>query len=524
MSSLKLAVALTAALVVAVGCWPALAADGSDRPLAAAARCESLAGATLAGAVLESAQTVPASPASVEHCHVRGSIEKALKFEVRLPSQWNKKILYTGGGGWDGYIDLTYHSAESLAAGYVQVASNGGHLSTAPAGAEWTDARPFLNNPKAQEMFGTLSIHTVLQVVKALVKVRYAGVAERYYYEGCSNGGREGLIQATKFPHDFDGIVVRAPAWNLSKLLTAVNSMSQRWGKAPLSAAKGELIATAVVDQCDALDGVRDGMVHNVSACHFDPAEIACRPGRNSATCLTPQEVIAERARMAPVKFDNGELIYPGWDPGSEYRDPSGLPGAEFQDYAQFWGTDGKALGGLETMAEGYVKYWVTSDPLFDRLAFNPNQHKAAIALTSTILDATPDLATYFKLGGKLILIHGTDDNAISYRSSIDYFNAVASAVGGESVRDQSMAFFLAPGVLHCLGGRGPDQIDLLPAVAHWVEDGRRPSAVGGLTLDRRDAAGKVKFSRPLCQYPLFARYKGGGDIDLASSYSCAEH
>jgi hypothetical protein len=518
---------VTAAFVIfsiLAGCQ--ISAAGAERKDGASpnasAVCTGLQGQRIAGAVLKTAVLVPRTANAIEHCFVTGSIEESLRFEIRLPTRWNHKVLYTGGGGWDGYIDLPYNSASSLIDGYVQVASNGGHLSSAATGWEWVDARPFLKNARAQQLYGSMSVHTVLQVAEAIVKKRYGSAPKKHYFEGCSNGGREGLIAASRFPFDFDGIVVHAPAWNITNLSLAINAISKRIASYPLSEAKAGAIAAAVVNKCDGLDGVKDGIVHNVAACNFDPEEIACPKNTNKSSCLTPDEIATERLRMATLKYNNGKSIYPGWAPGSEYKNPSGLPDAEYTDYSFMWGTGGEKSGALETVAEGYIRYWVTSDPELDTHIFEPDRYSTEIDLTSTIIDATPDLSTYFSIGGKLILIHGTDDNAISYRSSVDYFKAVAVAVGGEQVRDKSMEFFLAPGVMHCMGGNGPDRVDLARAVDHWVDGGKRPSEAG-LKLERLDASGNVTLSRPLCRYPKFARYSGVGKTEDASSYVCAE-
>jgi hypothetical protein len=483
--------------------------------------CMALQGQRIAGAVLETATLVPATAQATEHCHVTGAIETALKFEIRLPTRWNHKLLYTGGGGFDGYIDLPYNSASSLIDGYVQVASNGGHLSTAEPGWEWTDAKPFFKNPRAQLMFASTSVHTVLQVAKAIVHKRYGSLPTKRYFEGCSNGGREGLVSATRFPHDFDGVVVHAPGWNITKLSLAGNAISKRLAEHPLSEAKAQAIADAVLSKCDGLDGIQDGVVHNVAACQFDPSEMACPVGADAASCLTTEEVKTEQVRMAPLAFANGELIYPGWAPGSEYKNPSGLPDANYVDYAFMWRTEATKPGALELIADGFIRYWLTGTPDLDTRTFDLEKHKEVIDAASTMLDAEPNLATFFAVGGKLILIHGTDDNTISYRSSIDYFNAVAAASGGAEARDKSMEFFLAPGVMHCMGGNGPDKVDLARAIDGWVGKGRRPSEAG-LTLERQDIDGHTQLSRPLCRYPTFARYKRSGDTHTASSYTCA--
>lgn len=469
-------------------------------------KCAVFAGASLAGAALKQATLVPAATGAAEYCKVTGTLHGTLNFEVHLPTEWNNRLLYAGGGGWDGSINITPISPSGSTAGYVLVASDGGRQGDA------LDASVFLNNPTAQADFGYLSIHSVNEIAKEIVRKRYGSDAEFSYFEGCSNGGREALIQATRFPNDFDGIVVRAPAYSFTELFQAfvANGKALAAPGGQLSDAKVSLIGKTVTAQCDALDGVADGIVSNQEACTFDPAVLRCTAG-DADTCLTDPQIATAKTIYAELKRADGTSVYPGWGPGGE---DLGWP---------VWVT-GSAIGGTGLQFQfgsGLVKYWVTGDPSFNVLGFDPEFYSAGLRLAATTLDATPDLRSFFGQGGKMILAHGTNDWAISYKGSIKYFNDVATAVGGTSTRDASMEFFLQPGVQHCAGGVGPDTVDLLGAVAKWREGGAKPSTQSVVATKLDPTTKAPMLARPLCKYPSFPKYKGSGDLNSADSYSC---
>ncbi|HRI50189.1 MAG TPA: tannase/feruloyl esterase family alpha/beta hydrolase [Pseudomonadota bacterium] len=464
--------------------------------------CAALVGATIGEAKLTSATLVAPSGAAGEHCKVTGELHTTLKFVAKLPTTWNKKLLYTGGGGWDGEIADFQLSPSGATGGYVTVASNGGHSD--PTGAV------FLNNPQVQKDFGYLQIHSVLEVVRQVVRQRYGTDAEKYYFEGCSNGGREALIQATRYPADFDGIVVRAPAYSFTELVLAFNN-NMKHQKATaggaVTAAKASTIATAVLKSCDALDGVADGIVSNIDKCAFDPGSLLCAAAEND-TCLTTEQLSTVKAIYAEFKV-NGNPVYPGWGPGGE---DLGWP---------MWLIGDSMMPALQLFfGESLIRYWLVNDPNFNSLTFDPSSYLQQLADAAKTLDASFDLKAFFARQGKMILVHGTSDWAISYKGSIKYWNNVAAAVGSAAARDASMEFFLQPGVQHCFGGAGPDTVDLLGAVDGWVTRGQRPSAAN-LVSKKYDMGGSVTMERPLCPYPQYPRYNGTGDRKVAASYTC---
>lgn len=495
----------------------ACGSDGQDPPITEPPvqtpqeACDALSGATIGEATLSDSTLVAAAGQIGEHCKVTGLLGTSLRFEVYLPTEWNKKLLYFGGGGFDGSIpagNLILRPWEA-SGGYVTVASNGGHDD--PSGAV------FLDNPEVQKDFGYLQIHKVLGAVLAIVEERYGEQPARRYFEGCSNGGREALIQATRWPEDFDGVVVRAPAYSFTELLLAFNNNMKYMLGTPgghIDAAKATVIGNAVLAECDALDGISDGVVSHVAACAFDPASLLC-PGADDGTCLTQQQVETAQVIYGEFKLADGTSIYPGWGPGGEDT-LEGFP-------AWLSGVPGIFPIPLHmTFAESLIRNWILSDPAYDTLQFAPEDHRPAIARVAETLDASTDLKAFFARKGKVILVHGTNDWAISYKGSIKYWEGVAEAVGGESARDENMEFFLQPGVQHCAGGSGADTVDLLSPLVRWVEEGTPPSAQS-IVSSKLDMAGAVQFQRPLCKYPEYPRYDGSGDMNDAASYTCTQ-
>ena len=470
-----------------------------------ARRCQALTGRTVGGAVIGDAALQPsASPASAP-CIVNGALHETLKFRIALPADWNGRLLYVGGGGWNGAISPFAFAPSPERAGYAIVASDSGHS------ANGIDASWALGNPQAQMEFAFLSVHSVAEATKALVRDFYGSAPHHSYFEGCSNGGREGLVSATRFPSDFDGIIARAPANYWASLFTKFVRNGQRQLSSPAAALGPEqarIVEQTALRQCDALDGLADGTVANPDACHVRLEDALCTSG-NSTQCLTGEQLETARTFYSELRSADGTLIYPGWAPGGEGQGwPAWITGA---------GAGPGVRGAQSLFGEGFYKYWVLADPNADMMQVDPEKHRPALALADTLLSATSDLRTFFNLGNKLILWHGTADWGITYRASVRYYDEVSAAIGGDARRDESMEFYLAPGVQHCAGGSGADAVDLLTPLQRWVESGERLS---GLVAQKRDQSGQVTLARPLCRYPAIPQYRGG-DVAAADSFTC---
>jgi feruloyl esterase len=444
---------------------------------AQAQRCKALTGRTIAGAVIGKATLQPTATPAGASCMVDAALHETLRFRVALPASWNGRLLYEGGGGWNGAISPQAFAPAPERAGYVIVASDSGHS------ASGIDASWALGNPRAQMEFAFLSVHSVSEATKAIVRAFYGSAPRHSYFEGCSNGGREALVSASRFPSDFDGIIARSPANYWSSLFTSFLRHSQRQLSSPAAAIgpqQAQIVEQTALRQCDALDGLADGVIANPGACHVRLEDAQCKPG-STAQCLTGEQIMTAESFYAPLNATDGTMLYRGWAPGGEGQGWSawltGAPGAP------------RPIGAQGLFGEGFYKYWVLADPNANMMQVDPEKHRPALALADTLLTASPDLRTFFSLGNKLILWHGTADWAITYRASVRYYDEVAKAVGGDARRDQSMGFYTAPGVQHCGGGSGADVADLLTVLQHWVESGKRPL---DLIAQKKDQSGKV--------------------------------
>ncbi|WP_257450565.1 tannase/feruloyl esterase family alpha/beta hydrolase [Archangium lipolyticum] len=467
-------------------------------------RCEGFRGRTLEGASITGAELVAASGQLPEYCKVSGALPPSLEFEVRLPSSWNGKTVHAGGGGFDGFIPSGDVYTQK---GYASIASNGGHTGDVLDGS-------FALDPQKLDDFAYLSIHRVQPVAKAIIQERYGTSSTKTYFEGCSNGGREALIEAQRWPEDFDGIIARAPAYNFVELLLAFNRNTRQLSKpgANLSSAKLVALGKAVLDACDAKDGVADGMISLPSACQFDPAVLRCL-GAERDDCLTSEQETSVRTIYSPFVL-NGATLNQGWPPGGE-ADPDGWA-------AWITGNGNATLSLSGLFGSGLIKFFITRDPDFDPLTFEPNDWLPRIDEVSDLVSAnSTDLTRFRARGGKLILWHGGTDAAISQKGTDVYYENLVQAAGGLAEADTFVEYFPAPGVNHCAGGAGADSVDLLTALENWVEKGVAPSQAGLVAAKLNPQTGETVLSRPLCKYPQYPRYNGSGDVNSAGSFTC---
>ncbi len=503
--------------------------------VAAQQTCESLINLKLPHTTITSAATVAEATARgagtiPPHCEVKGTSrptsDSEIKFQVWLPvSGWNGKYQQVGNGGWAGSIPAP---VEPLRRGYATAGTDDGHSS---GGAEWA-----IGHPEKLIDFGYRAVHeTRLQAV-AIVEAFYGKGTSRNYFVGCSDGGREALMEAQRFADDFDGIIAGAPANYWTHLVT-----SGLWDErallddaaATIPAAKLPAIQKAAIEQCDALDGVKDGLIEDPRVCHFDPGAIECR-GADSPECLTTPQIGALRKIYGgPKNPRTGASIYPGKSPGVEsvtgtwgawiIPGPQGTPSG-FGFANSFY---------LQALYEGLKTDFRTLN--FDSDVAYADE-KAGPVLNST----NPDLRSFRARGGRLIQYHGWGDAAIAPQNSIDYYEMVRTFMnqypnGRMNVRepvDDFYRLFMVPGMGHCGGGIGPNSFgngapvaqadperDLVTALDRWVEKGIAPDHFVG-TGKSVSAPGKV-LTRPLCAYPKVAHYKGSGDINDATNFSC---
>lgn len=489
----------TSAATLALGL--AACSPSSDAPEGAAittAQCTEVDAASL-GAVSATGEWIAAADGLPAYCEVTATLSPAEGSEIgvvyRLPEQWNGKLLGLGGGGWAGNITLEAAS-DGLRKGYATLQTDGGHASTSPWDNSWAA------NPEAATDFSWRAIHEMTKAGKLLVADRYGNEHQRAYFHGCSTGGRMALMEAQRFPEDYDAIIAGAPVYTLQVQTSAVlrNNAFAR-GNGGFSAEDLSLVHDAVMAACDAQDGLEDGLVNDPRQCGWNPAELQCS-GAKTASCLTSGQVTALRTVYDGVRSPDGEWAMFPMSRGGE-------PG-----WSLFVGTDG--AGNDQTGGGGLLGLapLLFGDRTVDFGAFSPatdvpQVRQSAFAQMYEAKD--PDLGAFFGRGGRLLLWHGENDPGPSPVGTNDYAQAVAAQAAGAA---EGMRYFLMPGVEHCRGGPGADQVDLLDALDRWVESGEAPDRVIGTKADG-------SLTRPHCAWPNVARYDGDGEPNEPDSWQC---
>jgi len=447
-----------------------------------------------------------------------------IKIEVWLPlSGWNGKFMGQGNGGFAGSIGYQ-GLAIAILAGFASGGTDTGHTGSATESA-WA-----LHHPEKIIDFGYRGVHTMTEFSKAVLQAFYSSAPQHTYFSSCSDGGREALMEAQRFPADYDGILAGAPAYNWSSLLSRAGALGyqvQSTADAYLPAAKVPTINQAVLAACHK-DEPADFLA-DPRTCHFSPATLLCK-GAETDACLTPAQAHTVDALYADLHLKNGKLIYHGMLPGGELGG-NGWPG---------WITGEKpGAGEGNAYAQGYFRNMVYSNPQWDFKDFNIDRDlQAATANTAAQLNAVdPDLRPFKARGGKLILYHGWNDPAISPLATIDYLESVQATVGPQEAAS-FVRLFVVPGMQHCGGGPGPNAFgqwgptfnpalddaahNITTALIDWVEKGTAPEQV--IARGNTDPTGNGKgadFAQPICAWPKAAVYKGAGDPKTAASYTC---
>ncbi len=473
-----------------VAAQPAPAGDGLKAlaAVAPATACEALAHTDFTGLAdapthITRAATETDALTGKAFCHVAGFVAPQVRFEMKLPvGGWTQRLLMTGCGGLCGMIGLRVeHANDCLPARQGELAIVATDMGHEGQGGAWAKDAPALRTD-----FAYRGVHVVTLAAKAIV-AKYYGQKQAYaYFSGCSDGGREALMEAERYPADYDGITAGAPAANF----TVQNSFYHAWdavsntgadGHAVLLPARLPVLHAAVLKACDTLDGVADGIISDPTRCHFDPATIQCKSGQASDTCLTPAEVEAARRLYAGPHDDKGNRFVVGTlMPGSELS----WKGVEVP-----MAPDGLVPAAM--FAEDSVKYllhvpalpasWTVKDFVFDLANFQQ------ITAYNSFYGATdPDLSAYFNRGGRLLLWHGWSDPHISPINSIAYYRAVEATLGADATR-QGMRFYLFPGLYHCGGGDGLNQFDVLTPMMAWVEGGKAPDTLKAAHVEQHE-------------------------------------
>ena len=491
---------------------------------------------------------------SSDYCYVRGIISPAIHFHAQLPlpGNWNGRFLQWGDGGKDGDLDFADHR---VAEGYAVTNSNLGHDSGVEPGASFA-----FNNRQAEIDFGYRAVHLTVMAGKTLVRNYYEKAPDYSYFEGCSQGGRQGLMEAQRYPNDFDGIVAGAPAfayqalnaagtWNLQRIFRdnlAGNLAVDSNGDGNFDSLNLiDVLHQQVLGKCDANDGIRDGVIDDPFSCGFNPtvdlADLMCPSGSSSDGCFTDAQLQTVIDFYNGPHDDNGVEIYPGKMFGSELRwaglyvpsagnnnGPSKLVGVAGDHMNYLFYEDDPGVTIPNVRDHRYQARTTGVFPEFHWMDYDINDFTSGKGdLMMSITDATdPDLNGFLKdRGGKLIVYHGLVDTLIVAEDTVDYFNDMVDTTfaGNMAAANDSARLFLAPGMAHCAGGSGPNSWDKLAPLVDWVENGNAPDAV----IATHSSDGEVDNERPLCSFPQRARYSGpaGGENDPANwkaeNFSC---
>lgn len=526
------------------------------------ATCESFASVTIPASVMQlpsngarvtSASTNGASgapPRTVgSFCRVMVEIAPVdpaappIKMEINFPETWNGRALMYGGGGYNGVILSTGGTIRlqpnempiPLGRGYVTFGSNSGH--------EGAGSGAFALNDEALRNYAFDAVKKTRDVAGYLIRVRYGRPADRVYFHGSSNGGKEALGLIQRYPRDLDGALVFWPATFFGGLTLQAARISRAFAEpgAYLSIAKRQALLTAAMEACDDLDGVRDGIISNVRSCQerFDPVTatasgkpLRCASGADEGdSCLSDAQIKALKVMASPLKLtyalESGETQYPGFyvwgaDLGTKMTDdltksvmtqglgttPSAYPAAPGMPF-------------LHNFAEQYVRYFVTKDPQATWKEIDPEkpgEWQSRLAWLGGLLDMPKtDLSEFQKQGGKIILVHGLADQIVPSETSVDYYNRLVAAMGRETV-SKFIKFYEIPGTAHSGFGIAFNPAwDALGALDEWVANGVAP--VDPIVRDTHFKPGRT---RPLCEHPTWPMYKGWGDIEQAYSFACA--
>jgi feruloyl esterase len=459
---------------------------------------------------IEMATLIPATADAPARCRVRGLIQPEIQFEVNLPAQWNRRFFMFGNGGYAGEpMDAGNRVGQRLTAirrGFVVADTNTGHdAATEPLGTFAVNRQKLLD-------YAFRSLHTTADAGKRIAEAYFGAKPTKSYYEGCSTGGRQGLILAQRFPDDFDGLIVGAPVLNFSGTMIGYTQSLQALAKNPVPYTKLTLLAEKIYAQCDEKDGLKDGLIDDPRQCQFCPScdLPQCAEGTDKGDCFTAGQLETLQKIYEDVK-SNGQRIFPGWPVGAEIAGPNGRSGWDN------WIVNEKGQASIwQNFSESFFRYLAFKNPNFKFTDFDFDKDPARLEWIRNVLDATdPDLTRLQKRGGKVLMYYGWADPALNARMGVEYYESVQKQLGA-GVTD-FFRLFMVPGMFHCNGGVGCSNFDKLTPLMQWVEKGLAPVSLPAARI----VNGKTIRTRPLCPYPQTAKYKGTGSVDEAANFEC---
>lgn len=494
--------------------------DYSQADIAPTRACESLAEYRSEDVAEIRATASPAQGSSPAHCRVTGVLQPEIAFEVSLPAKWNGRFYMIGNGGHAGEsLEDPGRVAQrnaALSMGFAFAQTNTGHDASKEPGASFV-----LSNPQKAIDYAYRAVHLTATTAKAITAHYYAKPVARSYWNSCSNGGRQGLIEAQRYPEDFDGLVVNAPWVSQTGFTIGAMWNQKAVSEVHLTAAKLTRLADKVMEKCDAVDGLKDGVIDDPRRCDFDASQDvpACTAGQSdSAECLTAAEATAIN-RIYRGPGSQGKSIFPGFMPGSEQPAVtfvSPTPASAWLNFIVPATPGGRAAD--FSLAENTMRYLVFNPPKpdWDYRTFDFGRDTALLEEWGRKVNAdSTDLSAFQGRGGKVLMTYGWADQVLQPMMGVNYYEQVLARYGEST--PEFFRLFMVPGMTHCAGGHGTDRFDAVSAVIDWVEKGKAPDVLRA----SRVVNDKVVRTRPLCPYPQVARYSGSGSIDDAANFRC---
>ena len=445
------------------------------------------------------------------------SAGNAINIRVWLPRDWNGRFEGIGGGGYS--CGIMYSApvagiqtlATAVRSGYAGASTDCGNTQSDGSFALTSSGQ--LNWPLIED-FASAGIHDMSVAGKAVTTAYYASKPSYSYFDGCSTGGREGLMEAQRYPADYNGIVSGAPAINWAKFIPSEiwPELVMKESNDYLPACKENAFTGAVVKACDSKDGVTDNIISDPADCHWNPMKLV---GFSTpcGTITATDALVVEKIWQGPATTDGRKLWY-----GLE-------PGASFSGLAATSTVNGVTTGEPFPISATWLGTWLQQDPSWNwqtltYAQFDKLFQQSVSEFSPVIATDNPDLTQFRKDGGKILIWHGLADQLIFPQGTINYYQRVRHAMGGAQKTDSFARLFLAPGAQHCLSAAGPAPADPLGAVVNWAEHGKAPNSILATIVD--PATNVVTMSRPLCAYPLMARYKGHGSTNEAGNFTCS--
>lgn len=509
-------------------------------------KCEALVQAKIEGVTVASATAVAAGALDLPRgpmgavdtskvpalCRVQGSLHPSddsnIGFELWMPAtDWNGKYVQLGNGGLAGSINPSQFVPKALL-GFATAATDDGHKGGG------TDGSWALGHPEKVKDFGYRAVHETSEAAKKLIHLYYGSPAKYAYFNGCSEGGREAMMEAQRYPKDFNGILAGATAHYWTELMAAFawNAQALNSNESYIAAPKRPAIEKAAIAACASPTGVDDNFIDDPLHCHFDPSVLLCK-GPETDSCLTSPQVDAlKKIYGGPKNSRTGAEISPGYEPGAEAE--AGLPGLSYVSYV-FGSGPGASLDSMFSSA--FYGAFVFDDPkwTFAKLNFDSDVALTDQKVGNALNASDPNLAPFKAAGGKLLQYHGWNDGSPSPLHAVDYYEKVEKKLGGLEKTQSFYRLYMVPGMMHCGTGPGPNAFgnptDLVPAndaehniaiaLEEWVERGKSPDTLIATKHVDDNPTGAVSMTRPLCAYPAIARWNGKGNAKEAANWRC---